>query len=83
MNQLTLRKIPKSIEDELRNLATQTGESINKTAIALLRKALGLGDDSKKKRDLTHLAGTWSKEDEMEFKKNTEVFNSIDEEIWK
>ena len=33
--------------------------------------------------DLDHLAGTWSEEDAAEFDKATEIFQQVDEELWK
>ncbi len=42
-----------------------------------------LKDNSNKKRNLSNLAGTWSKTDFTEFEKNTKAVNEIDKEIWK
>ena len=81
MKQLTLRQIPSIIEKRLRKLAQERGQSINKTVIYLLKKALGLEKTGKKYRDLSKLSGNWSKEEADAFIKNTEVFEQIDEEI--
>ncbi|MGA9377690.1 MAG: hypothetical protein WBV73_02715 [Phormidium sp.] len=32
--------------------------------------------------DLNFLAGTWTKEDEIEFSRNTSNFNKIDRDLW-
>jgi len=83
MTQITLRHIPEKIDSLVRSISKKQNKSINKTIIILLEKALGLKDNSNKKRDLSKLSGTWSKSEFEKFKKNTEIFNKIDEEIWK
>jgi hypothetical protein len=63
-------------------VAKKTGKSINKTIIELLRNSLGLTMPKQKMRDITGLAGTWSKEQADEFSKNVEIFEKIDSEVW-
>ncbi len=82
MNQITLRQIPDNIDILIRVLSKKQNKSINKTIIALLEKALGLKDNSDKKRDLSKIAGTWDKSQSKEFIKNTAMFDKIDREIW-
>ncbi len=84
MKTLSLRGIEDELADALKKKAQQTGTSINKTVLKLIRESIGL---EKKKltrvyHDLDQLAGTWTKKDEREFKKKTEFFHKIDEEIW-
>ncbi|MCP4750728.1 MAG: hypothetical protein GY866_07540 [Proteobacteria bacterium] len=83
MSQITLRKIPENLEKQIRVLAQKNHTSLNKTIIDLLEKALGTERTSKKKRDLSQLAGTWSEREAKEFEKNISQFERIDEEIWK
>ena len=82
MRQLTLRQIPDLVEIGLRNLAKQRGQSLNKTAIFLLKKVLGLEKMDKKQRDLSKLTGKWSEQEAENFNKNIEIFEQIDEEMW-
>ena len=82
MRQITLRKVPDKIDSLIRLISKKQNKSINKTIIALLEKALGLKENSNKKRNLSKLAGTWSKDDFDEFEENTNIFNKIDKEIW-
>ena len=84
MNQFTVRQIPFSVEKKLREIARETGQSINKTVISLLEKALGIGDRQRyqKKRDLSRFAGIWKKEEAEEFENNTRIFEQIDPEVW-
>jgi plasmid stability protein len=83
VNQLTLRQIPRPVEEKLRLAAKQTGQSINKTAIFLLRKALGLETPPRRRRHLRHLAGRWSRKQAADFQRNLKIFEEIDGEVWK
>ena len=83
MSQITLRKVPDKIDSLIRLISKKQNRSINKTIINLLEKALGLKDNSNKKRNLSKFAGTWSKVDFAEFEENTKIFNEVDKEIWK
>ncbi|NKB67499.1 MAG: hypothetical protein GKR89_10590 [Candidatus Latescibacteria bacterium] len=82
MKQLTLRQIPAEVENELRQLAAQNGASLNQTAIAVLQKGLGLAPPARR-RDLSHLAGKWTAAEADEFDDNVQVFEQIDEELWR
>lgn len=83
MSQITLRKLPENLERQIRRIARETDTSINKTIIDLLKKSLGLQDAENKQRDLSDLSGTWSEEEAREFEENTQVFEHIDQEIWR
>ncbi len=80
MSQITLRKLPEKLEDRIRELAQTNRTSLNKTIIELLESALGSG---KKKRDLSQLSNSWTREEAEAFTANTKVFEQIDPEIWK
>jgi len=82
MNQLTIRKIPDSIRHGLITESRKTGTSVNKTVIELLGKSLGIQPTLQKRRDLSDLAGTWTKEEAEEFDKATKCFEEIDKEMW-
>ncbi|MCF6247086.1 MAG: hypothetical protein L3J69_06960 [Desulfobacula sp.] len=82
MRQITLRQVPENIDSLIRLISKKQNKSINKTIITLLEKALGLKDNSNKKRDLSELAGTWDQFQSDEFKKNTKLFDKIDRGIW-
>lgn len=83
MNQFTLRNVPEELERKIRREARQRKTSINKTVKELLGEILGVGASRGKKRDLSDFAGSWSEEEAREFEKATELFNRIDEELWK
>lgn len=82
MSQITIREIPPALENQLRILAKAEKTSLNKTIQSLLMKALGLTPDSKKKRDLSDLAGSWSVAEGEDFDHAMEEFDSIDREVW-
>ena len=81
MSQMTIRKIPENLDKQLRVLARTQDISLNKIVIQLLQRALGITGN--KQRDLSDISGTWDKAQYEEFEKNTQVFNEIDNEIWK
>ena len=85
MSQLTLRQIPARVERQLRVQARRSGRSLNKTAVSLISKALGLEETvrAERKRDLSRFSGTMSKEQLEEFDENTRCFETVDREIWK
>jgi hypothetical protein len=85
MNQLTLRKIPKPVERKLRLYSKQKNESLNKSVISLLSKALGVSDAPhlNRKRDLSRFLGTMSSDEAKKFDSNTSDFEKIDKELWK
>lgn len=85
MGVMTVRGLDDITIKALKEKAKQEGTSINTVLLRILRKELGI---EKKKHtvvynDLDHLAGTWDKRDYMEFQKNTEDFEKIDEKMWR
>jgi len=84
MKAITIRGIDEEINDRLRKKAEESGDSINTTILKLLRKALQLDKDKPypEYHDLDSLAGTWSREDRVEFEKTQEGFSQIDKDLW-
>jgi hypothetical protein len=82
MRQLTLRAIPENVERMLRQISRTNRTSINRTAIELMKKALGISDSTRKRRNVSALAGTWTAKEAEEFEKNIAVFETIDREVW-
>lgn len=81
--QMTLRQIPDTVEKKLRARSRQFGQSMNRTAIALLEEALGLKASGGKQRDLSMLSGAWPKSEYKEFQRHIAQFEKIDAELWK
>ena len=84
MKTLTIRGIDPLLSEAIKIQAQKNNESINKTALKILREAVGLSDNPvyKTYHDLDNLSGTWSEEDEIEFNKNIQDFKKIDKEMW-
>jgi len=61
MSQITLRQIPDVLDKQLRTMASKNKTSLNRLIISLLMKGMGLSAGFDKQRNLTDLAGTWSK----------------------
>lgn len=83
MRQLTLREIHPELEREIRRIAAERGTSINKTVKALLAEALGVQHSSHKRRDLSEFSGSWSEQEAAAFDSAMQVFERIDDEVWK
>ncbi|MDD5673094.1 MAG: hypothetical protein PHC61_02935 [Chitinivibrionales bacterium] len=85
MSQLTLRQIPRRVEQKLRFNARRSGLSLNKTAVSLLTRALGMEETQhgERKRDLSRFSGAMSNAQLKEFKSNTRSFETVDKELWK
>ena len=82
MNQIILRQIPDEVDQAVRRVAKQKSLSLNKAAISLLKKSVGLENSGNKKRDLSKLAGTWSKKQAQDFDQHLKIFDKIDREVW-
>ena len=83
MKQLTLRQIPKPVEDGLRMKAQESGRSLNRTAISVLEDGLGLSPGhGGKRRDLGSLAGRWTAAEARAFDRAVRIFDQIDADLW-
>lgn len=80
--QLTLRQIPEDVEQELRREAARNDTSLNRTAIAALRRGLGLPPPVRRRRDVSELAGKWTNAQAEDFEARLQIFENVDEERW-
>jgi hypothetical protein len=85
MKPITLRGVSPELERVLRRTAAETGESLNRVAIALLERGAGLARKPGRVRhhDLDHLAGTWSDGEAKAFDRALEQQRRVDPELWK
>ncbi|MCK5250333.1 MAG: hypothetical protein KAJ98_10245 [Spirochaetaceae bacterium] len=83
MSQITIRNLDPLVEKIIRQKAKNGHESLSETVNLLLKQAIGLDGPTGKKRNLQHLAGSWSNEAADEFEKTQIPFNVIDDELWK
>lgn len=84
MNAITLRNIPREIQEAIQRRAREEGLSFNKTVLRMLEEALGLrrGKSGGLHHDLDHLAGTWSQAEAAEFDATLAEQRRIDPELW-
>ena len=86
MNQLTVRGFDPELEKHLRELAAERQISLNRAALALMRKGAGLTEPSRSGKEvgsaLDSFIGVWSEEDEAEFLETLEPLEQIDPELW-
>jgi predicted transcriptional regulator len=85
MANLTLRGLDDELRKRLERVAQERNQSLNATAISLLREYLGLTAPPihRSYDDLDHLAGTWSAAEAAEFDRAVEDFQEVDPELWK
>ncbi len=85
MKTLTIRGIDPVLSNAIKSLAMENQESINQTALKILKDAAGVSSKPvfRSFTDLDTLAGTWSEDDEEQFNQVVEYFNKIDQELWK
>jgi len=84
MKTLTIRGIDPVLSNAIKSLALKNKESINQAALKILKDAAGVSFKPvfRTYNDLDPLAGTWSEEDERQFKQAVEYFNEIDQDLW-
>ncbi len=77
-----LRNIPSEVMDLMKREAKRLHISVNTLMLKMIERGLGLTDEKTTHHDLDHLAGTWTANDEKEFKESTASFEKIDKELW-
>ena len=81
--QYTIRQIPRNIDKALRAKAKAEGKSLNQAAVEALRAGLGVVNQPTKKRDLSDLVGTMTPEDSKAMEEVRELFDRVDEDVWR
>ena len=86
MKQLTIRGLDEQLEGRLRQLAREQQVSLNRAALALMRRGAGLSE-RRESTDTVGAAldtfiGVWSDEDEAELLRALEPLEQIDPELW-
>jgi plasmid stability protein len=79
---LTVRNVPEDLARALEVEARQRGLSLNRTVLALLRRALGQDPDQPYDNGLGSHAGGWSQDEVDAFERAVEPFEQIDPELW-
>ena len=84
MRTLTLRGIDETLNAALTKASKESKTSINKTAIKLLREALGLKKKKYKILDNQDSPdNTWTGEEYEQFQETIANFGKIENELWK
>ena len=81
MKAITLRNIPSDLAAALYREKRRRGQSLNRTAIDLLKQGLGVG--APRSNGLARLAGGRSDEQVRELEEALAPFGEIDPEMWK
>jgi plasmid stability protein len=81
MKNLTIRNVPDDVHAALQRERSRGGRSLNQTVIDLLRQRLGLGTTPS--NGLARLSGSWTDAELREFERATQVFEEVDEEVWR
>jgi len=79
MKAITLRRIPRDVQNLIEREAHETGLSLNKAVIRLLRRCMEQRREPQGAApftDLDHLAGSWSDEEAEEFNRALELRSS-------
>ncbi len=83
MKNMTIRNIPDEVASFLSERSSKEGRSINAVTVSLLTRAAGLEPENRKRRDLSWLSGSWSKEDARRFDNAVADCRKVREEDWK
>jgi hypothetical protein len=79
--QYTIRGIPQSVDDAVRERARVQGKSLNEVAVEALAEGLGLGATDVVRRDLSDVSGTWKRDAAVE--KALAEQHRVDRDLWK
>lgn len=87
MAELTVRGVDAQLERQLEQVAEREGIPLEKAALELLRRAAEQEAPSAPKGKIGHALdeffGDWSDEEAREFMEAVEVFEQVDESLWK
>jgi plasmid stability protein len=85
MKTLTISGLDDHLEQAINDRAAQHHQSVNQWIVETLRRVLENEQESSERiyHDLDHLAGGWSKQETETFLQNIQIFEKIDEDVWK
>lgn len=78
-----LRGISSEVMLSLKKEAKRAHTSVNALVLKMIERGLGFTYEKAIHHDLDHLAGSWTAAEEKAFNKDTQVFEQIDQELWK
>ncbi len=83
MKNMTIRNIPDEVASFLSERSAKEGRSMNAVTVSLLTRAAGLEPEHRKRRDLSWLTGSWTKEESRRFDDAVADCRIVREEDWK
>jgi hypothetical protein len=78
--QYTIRRIPKAVDDAIRERARETGKSLNEAVVDVLADGAGVTGTASKRRDLRDVAGTWKPD--KTFESALADQDRVDKSLW-
>jgi hypothetical protein len=79
--QYTIRRIPPAVDAALRRRARALDKSLNEVAVEALADGLGLHAMPRARRDLSDIAGTWTRDRAVDMALAAQ--DTIDEDLWR
>jgi hypothetical protein len=79
--QYTIRRIPRAVDDAVRERARATGKSLNEAALDALAEGAGAKGLARKRRDLGDIAGTWKSD--KTFDAALAEQDRVDADLWR
>ncbi len=84
--QYTIRNVPNTLDEALREAARARGKSLNDVALEALARGAGVTGEARRQRDLSDIAGTWRKDaafDRARAAQDTIDLHFFEKEMWK
>jgi hypothetical protein len=79
--QYTIRRIPRAIDDAIRERARASGKSLNEAVVDVLADGAGVTGTPQKRRDLSDIAGTWKADKAVDAALAAQ--DRVDESLWR
>jgi hypothetical protein len=79
--QYTIRRVPKLVDDAIRERARSTGKSLNEAVVDVLADGAGVKGTPRKRRDLRDIAGSWKPD--KTFDSVLAEQDRIDKDLWR
>jgi hypothetical protein len=79
--QYTIRSVPASVDQALRNRARSEAKSLNQAALEALHRGAGVSPEGRIYTDLDDLIGTW--QEDPEFDKAIAAQDVVDRRLWR
>ena len=79
--QYTIRRIPRAVDDAIRERARVTRKSLNEAALDALAEGAGTKGVPQKRRDLSDIAGSWKSD--KAFDAALAEQDRVDADLWK